>query len=217
MVPILGDCATEWSTIRRPGFANRPSPSLKLLRRAKRLMVHDLLRTMPISMSYVHVEGVLWIKSVVPHEAIAYGFVLENTPRTSTNAEIAARVTSLSSSELLVADERFAVVRAHYFNANSNNIRHESWSGGRRQPESGWRVEVNPGEVGCECNYSFKNVYCVHVLFALHALGRDMNGLPGLPCTFSNNARGRSNQDFRGRAVARVRGRTRVGRALETQ
>ncbi|CAK5168960.1 unnamed protein product, partial [Aphanomyces euteiches] len=117
--------------------------------------------------------GEVLVRSLVPGQApsLAYAFQYRLLGSTADEAHAAMGNVASTTSE---AD----LVEAYYYNANTNNVKHEIVCGGNDQPFYGWRVCTLPGSVKYECNYFFKNAYCCHVLCALKIQHKDFLGHP---------------------------------------
>ncbi|KAF0686987.1 Aste57867_21240 [Aphanomyces stellatus] len=203
---LLGEVVEEYSTFQASGFEDVPAPSDKLMYRALRLVQYGLLELVPTEVVPDLAEGDVFVRGVVPRHALALVYAFEYKLNRATVEETAG-----AFGETAVDPYEIDVANAYYYNANTNNVRHESLASTYPQPWYGWRVRVAPGELACECNYFVKNAYCCHLVFALQALNRDIKGHANIPRNFEHGGR-QSKQSARfGRGGGRGGGGRRGG------
>ncbi|KAH9118408.1 hypothetical protein AeMF1_008425, partial [Aphanomyces euteiches] len=204
---MLGDMAEAYSTFKAIAFVTHSIPSIKLQRRTKRLMDTGLLEL--VESPFDLPPGEVLVRSVVPGRAssLAYSYQYRLLGSTADEAQEASNEVVMTGSE---ADR----VDAYYYNANTNNVKHEIVCDGNDQPSYGWRICTLPGSIMCECNYFFKNAFCCHVLCALKLQQRDFLGYPLPERRFQPFADRRQRASERRTQRRRGRARSRVAPAL---
>ncbi|KAF0714131.1 Aste57867_4032 [Aphanomyces stellatus] len=214
---LLGEVVEEYSTFQAAEFQEAAAPSDKLVYRTRRLVEYNLLEVVPSEFVYDLPNGEVFVRGVVPRHAISLAYAFEFKLNRASIDDAAAAI-----GDNVLDPSNFDIAAAYDYNTNTNNMRHESLSSATPQPWYGWRVRVLPRELRCECNYFFKNSSCCHVIFALQATKRDVQGNPNIPKTFERGGPQRSQTTRfgrgRGRGGRSARGgrdHAQVGRALE--
>ncbi len=215
---LLGSIAEEISTFKALPFAEHVLPSKILLRRFRRLVDNDLLKTVPSNSEFPEDPGYMQVLGVVPSHAITMALAFEDD---ADNNEIVEALAARGVFEMPKTD--LAAANAYYCYERVNNVRHESICAGKKQPPYGWRVCTISGVLDCECNYFYKYKFCCHLLYALQKQRKNFTGESLPPETFARNhsQRGVAAPRFdgvrrRSSATGRnVRSRQVVGRPLD--